>query len=223
MTRSRGRLSSPSSCGGASRSSRHSSEPTSSATVDLSYQVGDGPETDRLLRRVRAASPARARRLSLVSRDSEVLPEPDPDEVTATNDHSARDYEPWRRHRRALRDPRRPRRRRVLEGLPGPRRGRGRRASAQALRQRRRLRRGSSRDRSAPEGPPPERRRGLSGPARPSDGDWYLITEYIDGRIARGVRNRRTPAPRSRSHRRCPRRPRRPRRNPSRIRSPQPS
>ena len=152
--------------------------------VDLSYRVGDGPRRSCTATR-RSSIASRAERgcrpAARRTGDSEVLPEPDPAEVQSSRWREGDRLRRRRRHRWPVRDSRRSRPGRLLQGLPRPRRGRRRGARAQALRQRRRLRRCASRDRRASEGPPSATWSRCYWAGKTSDGDWYLITEYIDG------------------------------------------
>ena len=139
--------------------------------TDLSFSIGDSPEVvvycdESLKHRAQMESEAGDRPVDGRAADSEVLPAPDPKDVSSRI--PARDY--------AVGD--------TIGGrfeveevlgsggfskvyrVRDARRGRG--ARAEAVRQRRRLRRSASRDRRAAQGPPPQRRQGhLGRPHRP--------------------------------------------------------
>ena len=151
--------------------------------VNLSYRLGDRPERvvycdEMVQHRLRAESQPHAAKAA--EGDSDVLPQPDPEEVRSSVNAKATHY--------AVGD--------VIDGrfevldvlgqggfsrvyrVRDELRGGG--TSAQAIRECRRLRCGAPGDRRPSEGRSSQCRQGLLG-RKAQVGDWYLITEYIDG------------------------------------------
>ena len=167
-----GRPSSRSRCAGALRSSRPSSGPAEFGKVDLSYRVGDRPERvvycdESVRHRLRAGERAGPRGQASGRQPSASGARPSRGEVVRRSQGSG-----VRRRRRRSTGASRSSSVLGAGGFSKVYRVRdeveGEERALQAVRQCRRLRRSAAGDRRAPQDPPPERRRGVSGLERPA-------------------------------------------------------